>query len=255
MSRTTAGSQEAAKKLIVALDVPSADAALDLAARLRGHVGLFKVGLELFSAEGPGLVRTLVAKGDRIFLDLKLHDIPNTVRAAARTIATLGVRMMTVHASGGVKMMQAAAEGAREGASGSQAPLVLGVTALTSLTSQDLVELGWSGSSEDVVLRFAGLARSAGLDGVVASPNEAALIRKNLGPGFAIVTPGIRPAGASRDDQARAASPRAAIESGADFLVVGRPITQSPGPAGAADAIVEEMKLARSSRSPEAVHE
>jgi len=225
---------------------------LDLAGRLRGHVGLFKVGLELFSAEGPGLVRTLIAEDARVFLDLKLHDIPNTVQGAAWTAARLGITMMTVHASGGVKMMQAAAEGARQGAASGPVPFVLGVTALTSLTSEELGQIGWSTSSQDVVLRLAGLARSAGLDGVVASPQEAAAIRKNLGPGFLIVTPGIRPAAASHDDQARAATPGAALESGADYLVVGRPITQSTDPASAADAIIEEMRLARVRRDLEA---
>jgi orotidine-5'-phosphate decarboxylase len=240
------------ERLIVALDVPSSQTALDLAGRLRGHVGLFKVGLELFSAEGPALVRALTAEGARIFLDLKLHDIPNTVRGAARAAARLGVTMATVHASGGLRMMQAAAQGAREGSAGGRVPLVLGVTALTSLTSEDLGQIGWSDSSEDVVLRLAGLARSAGLDGVVASPQEACAIRKNLGPGFLIVTPGIRPVTASQEDQARAATPRAALDSGADYLVVGRPITQASDPASAADAIVEEMRLARLPRSLEA---
>jgi orotidine-5'-phosphate decarboxylase len=247
----TTAAREARDRLIVAVDVPTFEAAVKLTASIRDHVGVFKVGLELFCTEGPALVRKLVAGRARIFLDLKLHDIPNTVRAAARATAGLGVSMMTVHASGGVKMMQAAVEGAREGA-GSHAPLVLGVTALTSLTNDDLAEIGWSGSSEAVVLRLADLARSAGLDGVVASPHEAALIRKHCGPGFLIVTPGIRPAAASRDDQARAATPRAALEAGADYLVIGRPITQSPDPASAADAIVEEMKLACPSQGMEA---
>jgi orotidine-5'-phosphate decarboxylase len=249
---TTGSDRGAIERLIVALDVPSSQTALDLAGRLRDHVGLFKVGLELFSAEGPALVRTLIAEGARVFLDLKLHDIPNTVRGATRAAARLGVSMMTFHASGGVRMMQAAAEGVREGAASGRVPLVLGVTALTSLTSEDLGELGWSTSSEDVVLRLARLARSAGLDGVVASPQEACAIRKDLGPGFLIVTPGIRPAAASHDDQARAATPRTALESGADYLVVGRPITQAADPASAADAIVEEMRLARVTRNLEA---
>jgi orotidine-5'-phosphate decarboxylase len=232
------------ERLIVAVDVSNFEAAVKLTASLWDRVGLFKIGLELFCGEGPVLVRTLAPDRARIFLDLKLHDIPNTVRAAARIAAGLGVSMMTVHASGGVKMMQAALEGARGGAAGGRTPVVLGVTALTSLTHDDLAQIGWSGSSEAVVLRLADLARSAGLDGVVASAHEAALIRKHCGPGFLIVTPGIRPAAASRDDQARAATPRAALEAGADFLVIGRPITQSPDPAAAADAIVEEMKLA-----------
>jgi orotidine-5'-phosphate decarboxylase len=249
MNAATGGARD---RLIVALDVPNFEAAIRLTASLWDHVGMFKIGLELFCAEGPALVRTLVAEHARVFLDLKLHDIPNTVRAAARAAAGLGVSMMTVHASGGVRMMQAAVEGAREGGAGGRVPLVLGVTALTSLTNDDLAEIGWSGSSEAVVLRLAELARSAGLDGVVASPHEAAPIRKRCGSGFVIVTPGIRPPTASRDDQARAATPRAALEAGADFLVIGRPITQSPDPASAADAIVEEMKLAYPSQGLEA---
>lgn len=254
MNPTAIASQDARQKLIVALDVSASEAALRLASPLRRRVGLFKVGLELFSSGGPNLVRALADEGDRVFLDLKLHDIPNTVRSAARSISRLGISMLTVHASGGVGMMRAAAEGAREGASGGEAPVVLGVTALTSLGNDDLAEIGWSRSSETVVLRLAKLAQSAGLDGVVASPHEAAIIRQDCGRGFLIVTPGIRPSAADRDDQARAATPRAAVEAGADFLVVGRPITQSADPAGAADAIVEEMKQAFSSRNPEAVH-
>lgn len=249
----------ARNKLIVALDVPSSDAAVQVAAKLRGHVGMFKVGSELFCAEGPVVVRNLVAGGDKVFLDLKFNDIPNTVRAAARQAAQLGVSMFNVHAAGGRKMMVAALEGAHEGAvsAGKPWPLVLAVTVLTSLAADDLAEIGFAGSPagspEDAVVRLARLAQAAGLGGVVASAREIAAIRHACGPDFIIVTPGIRPASvpdgvasaASKpDDQARIATPIAAIRSGADFLVVGRPITQAPDPAAAADAIVCEMEKA-----------
>jgi orotidine-5'-phosphate decarboxylase len=255
-------------KLIVALDLPSADAATRMAERLQGHVGMFKVGSELFSAEGPVAVRYLVATGHRVFLDLKFHDIPNTVRAAAREAAELGVSMVNVHASGGRKMMEAALEGARSAlypsAPGSAAargsgnpgdfpgrpqgpplqvgPKVLAVTILTSLASQDLEELGISGTPVEAVLRLARLAQSAGLDGVVASAREISAIRQACGPDFLIVTPGIRPADAATNDQARIATPASATAAGADYLVVGRPITGAPDPAAAADAIVAQME-------------
>jgi orotidine-5'-phosphate decarboxylase len=243
-----------AAKLIAALDVPSAAAAIDLADRLRAYVGCFKIGLELFSAEGPPLVHELVRRGNRVFLDLKLHDIPNTVRGAAREAARLGVTMFTVHAAGGRGMMTAAAEGAREGAGDGQPPLVLGVTVLTSLTNADLTEIGWNESSLATATRLARLAHASGLGGVVASPHEAAFIRQNLGAGFAIVTPGIRPAASARHDQARSATPQAAIRAGADFLVVGRPITQAADPAAAASAIADEITKALAARKPEASH-
>jgi orotidine-5'-phosphate decarboxylase len=172
------------------------------------------------------------------------------VRGAARELAHLGVSMITVHASGGRAMMQAAFEGAQEGA-GSAPPLVLGVTALTSLADADLAEIGWREPSESAALRLASLAQAAGLGGVVASPLEAASIRRQCGPEFAIVTPGIRPAGSSRDDQARASSPEAAIRAGADYLVVGRPITQAPDPAAAASAIASEIESALAAGEPE----
>jgi len=237
-------------KLIVALDVPSAEAGLRLAERLRGHVGMFKVGLENFTAEGPVLARFLVAVGEKVFLDLKLHDIPNTVRAAARQAAQLGASMFNVHASGGRKMMEAARAGAQEGSVGrpdGSRPLVLAVTLLTSLASEDLGEVGISGTPEEAVVRLALLARQAGLDGVVASPREVTALRRALGPGLVIVTPGIRPASAAADDQARIATPESAIRAGADYLVVGRPITEAPDPAAAADVIVAEMQKALSS--------
>jgi orotidine-5'-phosphate decarboxylase len=236
----------AREKLIVALDVPTAEAGLRLADRLEGHVGMFKIGLENFSAEGPVLVRFLTAKGMKVFLDLKLHDIPNTVRSAAREAAHLGVSIFNVHAVGGRKMMEAALKGATEGARdrGGRRPLVLAVTVLTSLAAEDLTGLGISGSPEEVVVRMAKLARDAGLDGVVASPREITPLRKSLGPDLVIVTPGIRPAAAGADDQVRIATPASAIQAGASYLVVGRPITGAADPAAAADAVVAEMESA-----------
>ncbi len=228
-------------RLIVALDLPSGREALKMAERLRTHVGLFKIGSELFTAEGPALVRQLASGGQGIFLDLKFHDIPNTVRSAAREAARLGVAMFNVHASGGRKMMEAAVEGALEGAAVGKRPLVLAVTVLTSLDAGDLREIGLAGTPEDVVRRFATLAQTAGLDGVVASAREAEAIRAACGPGFVIVTPGIRPAESLVNDQARVATPAKAIHAGADYLVVGRPITAASTPESAADAIVAEM--------------
>ncbi|MBI1982980.1 MAG: orotidine-5'-phosphate decarboxylase [Acidobacteria bacterium] len=239
----------ALEKLIVALDFPSAQAAARVAETLRGRVGMFKVGLELFAAEGPVLTRYLVATGEKIFLDLKFHDIPNTVRAAAREAAQLGVSIFNVHASGGRKMMEAAREGADEGARriGRPRPLVVAVTVLTSLGDNDLVEIGTTGSAEEAVLRLARLARDAGLDGVVASPWEIAALRRELGRDFVIITPGIRPAAAAAGDQVRVATPAAAVQAGADYLVVGRPITAVPDPVVAADTIVAEMDRALTS--------
>lgn len=231
-------------KLIVALDVSSAEAGAKLATKLDGHVGAFKVGLENFSAEGPVLVRFLTSRGAKVFLDLKFHDIPNTVRAAAREAAALGVAMLNVHASGGRKMMEAAREGAELGArqvSGGKRPLVLAVTVLTSLGQDDLSAMGIAGTEEEVVVRLARMARAAGLDGVVASPREIAALRRALGPDFVIVTPGIRPASSDLNDQVRIATPAIAIQAGASYLVVGRPITAAADPAAAADAIVAEM--------------
>jgi orotidine-5'-phosphate decarboxylase len=238
------------ERIIVALDVPSAEAGRRAAQDLHGHVGMFKVGSEAFTAEGPVLARYLVATGERVFLDLKFHDIPNTVRAAARQAAMLGVSLLNVHASGGRKMMEAALEGVRS-AEGARAAAtrtqVLAVTALTSLGPGDLAEVGFSGSPEQMVVGLARLAQKAGLDGVVASPQEIAAIRKACGPNFLIVTPGIRPATAASDDQTRIATPESALRAGADYLVIGRPITGAMDPAAAADAIAAEMEKALAS--------
>jgi orotidine-5'-phosphate decarboxylase len=205
---------------------------------------MFKVGKEIFTAEGPPMVRKLLAEGHKVFLDLKFHDIPNTVRAAAQQAGTLGASLTTIHASGGRKMIAAAAEGVRAAASptSGERTKVLAVTALTSLGPEDLAEIGMRGSPEEVVLRLAKLAQSAGADGVVASPREIEAIRKACGPKFLIVTPGIRLALGTADDQARTATPESAIRAGADYLVIGRPITGAADPAAAADAIAQEME-------------
>ena len=237
-------SMAARDKLIVALDLPSADAATRMAEQLFDQVGMFKVGSELFTAEGPIVVRYLVTTGKKVFLDLKFHDIPNTVRAAAREAAHLGVSMFNVHASGGRKMMEAALEGAREGAA--KPPLVLAVTVLTSLESRDLTELGVAGTPEEVVVRLARSAQESGLGGVVASPREVAAIRRACGPDFRIVVPGIRPAASAVNDQVRIATPEKAIQAGADYLVVGRPITGATDSVAAAAAIVGEIESALS---------
>jgi orotidine-5'-phosphate decarboxylase len=232
------------EQLIVALDVASADAGARLAETLRGRVGLFKVGSEVFTAEGPLLARHLIASGHKVFLDLKFHDIPNTVKSAAREATALGASIFDVHAIGGRAMMQAAVEGAREGAAryGRPRPLVVAVTVLTSLTAPELDELGIQGGPEETVIRLAKLAQAAGLDGVVASAKEIELIRRACGPRFVIITPGIRMPAAALHDQARVATPAAAIQAGANYLVVGRPITQAPDPCAAAQAIVTEME-------------
>ena len=230
-------------KLIVALDFDTAEAAARMTDKLRGRAGMFKVGMEAFTAEGPMLARYLVDSGEKVFLDLKFLDIPNTVRGACRAAANIGVALVNVHALGGRKMLAAALEGAAEGATGGRSrPLVLAVTILTSLAAEDLDELGIAGPPESAVLRMARLAQSEGLDGVVASAREVSALRRECGPDFVIVTPGIRPAGASANDQSRTATPKAALDSGADYLVVGRPITGARDPAAAAEAILEEMQ-------------
>lgn len=222
--------------ILVALDVGSAGAALALAEQLRPHVGGFKVGLELFCAAGPDLVRQLGPA--EVFLDLKFHDIPNTVRGAARSVAALGVRMFNVHCLGGLEMMRAAAE-AKEIAPGTS---IIGVTILTSQDAAQLRQLGLAEAPADAVRRLARLAREAGLDGVVCSPREAAALRAECGGDFLLVTPGVRPAGAAPGDQKRVSSPATAIEAGADWLVIGRPITAAPDPVRAAQDIMLQLR-------------
>ncbi|RKP55296.1 orotidine-5'-phosphate decarboxylase [Cohnella endophytica] len=236
---------EAASKIMVALDKPDAAAALALADRLQGSGIWVKVGMELFFAAGPSIVRELKSRGFRIFLDLKMHDIPNTVRGGARSITRLGVDLFNVHGAGGLAMMRAAAEGVREAveAGGAQqAPIVIAVTQLTS-TSQFVLneQIGIAGSIEQAVVRYAGLAKEAGLQGVVASPLEVAAIKAACGTGFITVTPGIRPKGSDAGDQTRITTPSEAVGIGTDYLVIGRPITAANDPATALDNILKEM--------------
>jgi len=232
------------KPIFVAIDTPDLARAKQIAAAVRDHAGGVKLGLEFFSAQGPEGVRRIAELGLPIFLDLKFHDIPNTVAGAAREAARMGVLMFNVHASGGRAMMTAAAEGAAAAAKelGVRRPIALAVTVLTSLDRGALSrELGVSSSVEGHVLHLAGMAAAAGLDGCVASPNEIAALRTNRGPAWVIVTPGVRPAGSAAGDQSRIATPRAAARAGAHYLVVGRPITGAPDPAAAAAAILKEM--------------
>ncbi len=229
---------QAVAHLAVALDTSERDEVVRLARVLAGRAGTFKVGLEAFTAHGPDLVREVRDLGAPVFLDLKLHDIPNTVERAARNAARLGAAMFTVHASGGEAMLRAAVAGA---ADAERPPAVLAVTVLTSLDDAALEGLGIPGGAAGRVRVWAEMARRAGCAGVVCSPQEAAALRAALGAGFLLVTPGIRPAGAASADQRRVATPRAAVEAGADVLVVGRPITGAADPAAAAEAILAEL--------------
>ncbi len=240
-------------RILIALDVPGAAEAIALADRLRGAVGGFKIGSELFTAAGPEIVRTLVQKGDRVFLDLKFHDIPHTVAGAVRSAASLGVWMLNVHAGGGLPMLDAAREAADAAGerSGGTRPLLIAVTALTSLDAATLASVGVDASPRDHVVRLASLAQAAGLDGVVASPLEAAALRRAMGPDFLIVTPGIRGSsadgagmrhpGVPNDDQQRTATPAGAMAAGSSYLVIGRPITGAGDPRAAAEAIAREI--------------
>jgi orotidine-5'-phosphate decarboxylase len=225
-------------RVIVALDEPSAAAALALADRLSPAACRLKVGKELFVAAGPGLVEQLAARGFGVFLDLKFHDIPNTVAQALKAAVRLGVWMVNVHASGGRAMLEAARDAL---ADAPQRPRLIAVTVLTSLGDADLVELGWAPDAAGRALALARLAHAAGLDGVVCSAREAAAMRATFGDGFLRVTPGIRPADASADDQTRIATPAAAIAAGSSYLVIGRPVTRAPDPAAALAAIATEI--------------
>jgi orotidine-5'-phosphate decarboxylase len=232
-------------RLLIALDVATAAEALALADRLRGSVGGFKIGKQLFTAAGPDVVRALAARGDRTFLDLKFHDIPNTVAGAVASATALGVWMLNVHASGGAAMMTAAraAADAAAGRAERPRPLVIGVTVLTSLDAAALASIGIVGSPEAQVRRLARLAQDAGLDGVVASARETAAIREACGENFLVVTPGIRggAAAAGPDDQRRTTTPREAIAAGSSYLVIGRPVTAAADPPAAARAIAAEI--------------
>ena len=234
--------ERAREKLIVALDVDSAAKALDLARLLAPEAGMMKIGLELFTSEGPEIVRRIVATGARVFLDLKFHDFPNTAARAAAEACSLGASMLNVHASGGASMMRAvrdAVERARP--KGTARPVLLAVTVLTSLDAEALARMGIGRAPAEQAVELARLARDNGMDGVVASAREVAAIRAACGGEFVTVTPGIRPAGDATDDQKRVVTPADAIRAGADWLVVGRPITGAADPAAAARAIVREM--------------
>lgn len=238
--------------ILVALDVESAAKATELADDLRGTVGGYKIGKQLFTAAGPAVVRELTSRGDRVFLDLKFHDIPNTVAGAVQSAVTTGAWMVNVHASGGSAMMRAAADAAAKTAAalGRPRPLVIAVTVLTSMTDAMLDEIGVKRPLLEQVVHLAKLAKAAGLDGVVASPQETVAIREACGKDFQIVTPGIRPlpqdAGQAagqrgKDDQARTLTPAEAISAGATYLVIGRPITAAPNPRRAAEAITATL--------------
>jgi orotidine-5'-phosphate decarboxylase len=223
-----------AEKIIVALDVATTKEGLRLAGLLADDVGLFKIGLQSYTA-GPALIRAISFLGPKVFLDLKLHDIPNTVAKAVEAAGKLGVRMLTIHLSGGSEMIRAAVS-AR-----SNDLLLLGVTVLTSSTDETLGETGIAGKTTDHVLRLARLGVASGIDGLVASPHEAKMLRAEFGDRIKIVTPGIRPAGSDPGDQKRFATPREAIEAGADYLVIGRPITGDADPKAAVQRVVEEL--------------
>ena len=228
-------------RLIVALDVPDRAAAIKAVERLAGHVGFFKVGLEIFTAEGPRLVQEIRDRGENVFLDLKLHDIPNTVAGAVRSVCKLGVQMLTVHASGGPQMLAAACQ---EAQSASAPPMILAVTALTSLSKADINGLGIPGAVEQWVECLAATAKELGIPGLVASSSELPMLQRRFGNSLRYVIPGIRPAGTATQDQSRVATPGRAIRDGADYIVVGRPIMQAQDPAQAADAIVKEISEA-----------
>ena len=223
-------------RLIVALDVDSRDRALGFVDELTGHVGMFKVGKELFTTCGPEIVRTIVDGGSRVFLDLKFHDIPNTVAKAVAAASQLGAFFVTLHAAGGRAMLQAAA-----GALPAEGTQLLGVTVLTSHTDESLRETGVTLTVSETVRRLAVLARESGIDGVVCSPHEVTLIRETVGDDLVLVTPGIRPRGSAKGDQARVTTPSDARKLGCDYIVVGRPVTEAASPKDAARAIVDEL--------------
>jgi orotidine-5'-phosphate decarboxylase len=236
-SKKSFPSLEPNERLIVALDVSTALAAHKIVAAVGESALIFKVGMQLYTAEGPQLVRDLVASGRRVFLDLKYHDIPHTVSGAVGEAAKLGVSMLTVHAAGGPKMLQAAAQAARA----NTALTLLAVTVLTSMGESDLQAVGVRGGAEESVLRLAGLALDSGCQGVVASAREAAALRAKYGNNFLIVTPGVRPAGGEVADQVRVVTPAEAMAAGASHIVVGRPITEAENPAAAAREILQQI--------------
>jgi orotidine-5'-phosphate decarboxylase len=237
MRNTGLQSNDPRQRLIVALDVSTAAAAQKIVAAVGDSALTYKVGMQLYTAEGPQVVRDLVASGRRVFLDLKYHDIPNTVGAAVSEAARLGVSMLTVHASGSGKMLRAAVEAAKT----RPEVMVLAVTVLTSMDGNDLEKIGVRGTVEDSVLRLATIALANGCQGIVTSAREASTLRRELGDKFAIVTPGVRPAGGDVGDQVRVVTPAEAIASGASHIVVGRPITEAADPAAEARAILGQI--------------
>ena len=237
-------------KLIVALDVDDTDRANQLVKTLKGEVGMFKVGSMLFATAGPQVVNTVVDAGNHVFLDLKLHDIPFQIGGAARVIGQLGVSLFTLHASGGTEMIRRAVDDVTEGAlkANKERPKVLAVSVLTSLDVNSLAEIGMRGTPTEAVERLVKLAEVAGVDGIVCSPREAATVRSFTRPGFLIVTPGVRPLSDSQttnEDQKRVDTPTAAVNAGADYMVVGRPITAAPNPVEVTRQIVAEIKAAK----------
>lgn len=238
-------SERVRDKLIVALDVETEQRAREIFAALKGQAGMFKIGSQLFTAAGPRIVREIVAAGGRVFLDLKFHDIPNTVAAASREAARLGVSIFNVHALGGGEMMRRAADAVSETASreGFERPRVIAVTVLTSADTGALAEVGINASPATEVSVLATFAARSGLDGVVASPHEIGLVRQAVRrEGFLVVTPGVRPTSSAHDDQKRVMTPAAAVRAGADYLVIGRAVLNAPDPARALAEIVEEIE-------------
>lgn len=233
-------------KLIVALDVDNVQRARELVSALRGVAGMFKIGMQLFTAAGPALVREIISSGERVFLDLKYHDIPNTVARAGAEATRLGVSIFNIHAAGGSEMMRRTAASVSEcaAAEGLSRPLVIAVTVLTSANEAAVAEVGFGTPPADLVPRLALLAEASGMDGVVASPREVHIVRSVVKrPDFVVVTPGVRPTGAALFDQKRVSTPREAILAGADYIVVGRPILDAPDPAQAAQEILDELEL------------
>jgi orotidine-5'-phosphate decarboxylase len=228
------------ERILLGLDVDSRQKALHLVQSVQGLTGMFKVGLQLYMAAGPTIVREIVEMGSKVFLDLKLHDIPNTVRNAAVEAAKLGASMITVHASGGRAMLEAVSKDMRD-KFGDRKPIVVGVTVLTSFDAAGLREVGVVDPMDDQVVKLARLSQSCGLDGVVCSPREIRLIRSAVGPSFKIVTPGIRMPGQSADDQQRTATPKEAIAAGADYIVVGRSVTEDRDPRGALERLIQSI--------------
>jgi orotidine-5'-phosphate decarboxylase len=232
-------------KIILPLDVASYEEAMDLVNLLKDYVGMFKVGMQLFTGVGPEVVKAIISLGGKIFLDLKYHDIPNTVAKASVSATEIGVDMFTIHVSGGREMMKRVVEESSEIADkkGLKKPVVLGITLLTSLDKEAVQkELKMSGPTQEIVLNLASMAKECGLNGVVASPKEIESIKKRCGDDFLVVTPGVRPSWAEVNDQKRVSTPKEALEAGADFLVIGRPIIAAPDPVEAVKKILEEIK-------------